>query len=208
MEGTLMTNWQVTIDSNVDDNVTDDNLVELAVLLADDGGAVSGAPGRVSVILTVDADSASSAIERALTIWHPALVARGFSMARVTVVGVRAATYAEVDVEMARPTIPELVGANEAGQILGVTRQRIHQLATNHPTFPTPVVRVAMGPLWTRASVEAWKASGAQRPVGRPARSRAIRSDPGPTIREWAQGHGLDVNAGIKSPSKPKARSK
>lgn len=66
-----------------------------------------------------------------------------------------------------QPTVPELVSAADAAEILHVSRQRIHQLATSNPQFPAPVARVASGPLWTANAIrhfaEVW-----ERRTGRP----------------------------------------
>lgn len=48
-----------------------------------------------------------------------------------------------------------LVGAQEIGQMLGVGRQRVFQLACR-ADFPAPVVRLAMGNVWRREDVEKW----------------------------------------------------
>ena len=48
-----------------------------------------------------------------------------------------------------------LVGAQEIGVILGVSRQRAHQLVSR-PDFPRPVVTLAMGKVWNREEVVAW----------------------------------------------------
>lgn len=50
--------------------------------------------------------------------------------------------------------VPEtLIGIAEIAQILGVSRQRAHQIADKR-TFPLPVQRLAMGPVWTRAQLD------------------------------------------------------
>jgi len=49
-----------------------------------------------------------------------------------------------------------LVGAQEIGRMLGVGRQRVHQL-TSRPDFPEPVVTLAMGSVWRREDVEKWQ---------------------------------------------------
>lgn len=51
--------------------------------------------------------------------------------------------------------IPELVGATEIADLLGVTRQRVQQLA-NDPGFPEPVARLKMGNVWVLEDVIAW----------------------------------------------------
>lgn len=51
-----------------------------------------------------------------------------------------------------------LVGAQEIGAMLGVSRQRVQQLAARGD-FPQPVVTLAMGKVWDRAEIEAWARS-------------------------------------------------
>jgi predicted DNA-binding transcriptional regulator AlpA len=54
-----------------------------------------------------------------------------------------------------------LVGPAEIGTMLGITRQRVHQLALEDDTFPEPEATLATGRVWTREAVEAWaKATG------------------------------------------------
>jgi predicted DNA-binding transcriptional regulator AlpA len=51
--------------------------------------------------------------------------------------------------------IPELVGATEIADLLGVTRQRVQQLA-NEAGFPAPVAILKMGKVWVLDDVRAW----------------------------------------------------
>ena len=53
--------------------------------------------------------------------------------------------------------IPECVGATEIADLLGVTRQRVQQLA-NEPGFPAPVLVLKMGKIWALEDVRAWAA--------------------------------------------------
>jgi predicted DNA-binding transcriptional regulator AlpA len=56
--------------------------------------------------------------------------------------------------------VHHLVGAQEIGRMLGVNRQRVHQLAA-HPDFPAPIVTLGVGRVWQRKDIEAWaKAKG------------------------------------------------
>lgn len=48
-----------------------------------------------------------------------------------------------------------LMGVSEIGDYLGVSRQRVTQLA-KLKGFPEPVVRLASGPVWESADVERW----------------------------------------------------
>lgn len=66
----------------------------------------------------------------------------------------------------AREVIPELLGLSEISELLGVTRQRVTQLA-KLPGFPLPVTRLAMGPVFSARAVRRFQAEW-QRKVGRP----------------------------------------
>lgn len=49
----------------------------------------------------------------------------------------------------------ELMGPAEIARLLGVSRQRVTQLAAE-PDFPTPTANLAMGKVWLSADVRAW----------------------------------------------------
>jgi hypothetical protein len=83
------------------------------------------------------------------------------------VVAVQVLTVDELERRASRPTMPQLIGSSEVGDILRVSRQRVHQLRDN-PGFPRPLVEVAMGPLWDERAVEKF-AREWQRKPGRPA---------------------------------------
>jgi predicted DNA-binding transcriptional regulator AlpA len=50
----------------------------------------------------------------------------------------------------------DLVGATDIARTLGVSRQRVYQLA-EQPGFPQPAARLARGALWSRVEIEAWR---------------------------------------------------
>lgn len=49
----------------------------------------------------------------------------------------------------------DLMGNAEVAALLGVSRQRVLQLAQS-PAFPKPVAELAAGKIWLRAEVEQW----------------------------------------------------
>ncbi len=53
------------------------------------------------------------------------------------------------------PSVPPLVAAKEIGDMLGVSRQRVTQLAAI-PTFPAPVAVLSVGRIWLREDIVAW----------------------------------------------------
>lgn len=54
------------------------------------------------------------------------------------------------------PIVDEpVMGLTEIAEFLGVTRQRVHQLA-QQPGFPAPIARLSMGQVWKSKDVEEW----------------------------------------------------
>lgn len=70
------------------------------------------------------------------------------------------------------PTVPEIVSAVEAADILGVSRQRVHQLHRENPHFPAPLYELRTGPLWTRQAIDRFASAWERRP-GRPAAAQS-----------------------------------
>jgi predicted DNA-binding transcriptional regulator AlpA len=68
----------------------------------------------------------------------------------------------------------ELEGAAEVARMLGVTRQRLHQMVQTTPDFPQALAALAAGRIWQRAPVEEW------------IRQHPNRSKPGPKPRGGA----------------------
>jgi predicted DNA-binding transcriptional regulator AlpA len=61
----------------------------------------------------------------------------------------------------------ELVSAIEVAEILGVSRQRVHQLAAD-PHFPQPVADLGIGKVWLKESVLTWMRLRPEKKGGRP----------------------------------------
>ena len=63
----------------------------------------------------------------------------------------------------------ELLGVHEIAEMLGVSRQRVNELARSSLGFPKPVARLAAGRIWLKEDVEKWAATWERR-SGRPRR--------------------------------------
>lgn len=160
--------FQVTVTGELDQPLSEAMVDAGMCVLEKYGAAIAlgtpDQPNRIEVTLSVEgADRPSSAIvqacdavEDALGIW-------------AHWIGGEAKTYEEADRALDEPTIPELVSGVEASEILGVSRQRVHQLAADHPQFPPPVARLASGSVWLRAAVESFAEKWERKP-GRPRR--------------------------------------
>ncbi|MGH4023288.1 MAG: hypothetical protein ACRDRV_01745 [Pseudonocardiaceae bacterium] len=58
------------------------------------------------------------------------------------IVDLRVTTPEQFEAETLRPDFPPLASAADAAEILGVSRQRVHQLAASNTLFPAPVATV------------------------------------------------------------------
>ena len=79
----------------------------------------------------------------------------------------RVVTEEQRDAEAEAPTMPALVSASGAAEILDITRQRVHQLYRENSRFPAPLVQLATGPVWDEKAIE-WFNSVWERKAGRP----------------------------------------
>ena len=50
----------------------------------------------------------------------------------------------------------DLVGVAEIAEMLGRTRQRVHQLIRENHDFPQPVAELSAGKIWLRQDIQAW----------------------------------------------------
>jgi predicted DNA-binding transcriptional regulator AlpA len=66
----------------------------------------------------------------------------------------------------------ELVSIPEIAKMLGVSRQRVHQLIQQYDDFPNPVAELAIGRVWDRATVTDWNKTH-PRVTGRPRKHSA-----------------------------------
>jgi hypothetical protein len=76
--------------------------------------------------------------------------------------------------ENARPTLPDLVSTPEAAEILGVTAQRLRELAAGNRDFPEAVYELKAGKLWLRDAIAAFAERWDRKP-GRPDHAAVIR---------------------------------
>lgn len=71
---------------------------------------------------------------------------------------------------LAHPPEMDLLSVGDAAQVLGVSATRVIQLLQKTPGFPAPVAKPRSGPIWTRASIEAFRTRRENHPLaaGRP----------------------------------------
>ena len=113
-----------------------------------EGPAGWGAGSTLGSVFEVEAETARKAIEIGLDAFERALVAASHPDAEIRHVEVAPEAY-----EPAR-----LLGATDVARLLGVSRQRLYQLA-ERPGFPPPATQLARGALWRREDIEAFAAT-------------------------------------------------
>lgn len=127
--------------------------------------SVSAGSSSWSARITVDDQTPRGACTQALAVVADARKKVG--LPDWPVVEVRVIREDVLAEELARPVYPDIIDATEAAEILDVTRQRVHQLLRDHSDFPRPLYHLRIGPLWLRASVEAFDRRWERKP-GRP----------------------------------------
>jgi hypothetical protein len=135
---------------------------------------VDGERGMVGGTLAVEADSAEAAVALASSTFRAA--AERAMGGEVAIVSVDAKTAEEADRELAEvPGHLDLVGTKEIAEMLGVTKQRVSDLARSD-RFPAPVVHLAVGRIWTRPSIGHFLDEWDRRP-GRPSKAANPEGD-------------------------------
>jgi predicted DNA-binding transcriptional regulator AlpA len=154
---------------------TDSRVTDLVDSLASLGGAVAAGPKMWSARVTVKNEFIEQAIADAGRI-----VVEAAGQCRLPawpIERVEAVEATRLDAELEVSNFPDLVGTTEVAEMLGVSRQRIHELR-KADRFPLPMIELAAGPIWLRSAVTAYEERWNRRP-GRPA-LRANERGPGP----------------------------
>jgi hypothetical protein len=178
-----MKEWSVGLEFTAQRGAVEpDTLFELIEALEDHhAGAASISPDgtRIGVDLWVEAPSLRGALATSERAVLRALASVGLAGMSITAADVK--PWAELEAELARPNYPELVGVAELAEILGVSKQRISELATT-AKFPRPLAELKGGPVWDRSSIgnflQTW-----QRKPGRPRKETAAASRPLTSLR-------------------------
>jgi hypothetical protein len=163
--------WSVHAEAVGDEAYDEDRLEDLLDNLSEHDGVVTGTPveprdgmARYGAGFSVQAADVVEAVARAREVFEGAAAASG--LPRWPLARVEARTERELELELARPSFPELLGVAELAERLAVSRQRAWTI-TGRPDFPDPVARLKATPVWTADSVRRFLASW-PRKAGRP----------------------------------------
>jgi predicted DNA-binding transcriptional regulator AlpA len=163
--------WSVFVKAQAEDPdgpvVTGERLEAFAERLSAHDGVVGGGADHYDAQLSLEGDDLAEVVRAALGVVDEARAAVG--LPGWPFAELEAKTEALLDAELSKPPFPEVVGATEAARMLGVSRQRLYQLA-ERDDFPPPMVQLAAGPVWLADSIRAFEGSWDRRP-GRRARA-------------------------------------
>ena len=137
--------WSVNIEfaTAIDEERAD----EFADDLAEHSPAITVTDDTTAFRLWVEAATAMDALTIAASLLIPSFTQ--------PVVDLHATKWNRFSDDLASSNMPALLGAAEVESMLGVTRQRLHQIRKTHD-FPAPLTHVAATPLWTRAGIQAF----------------------------------------------------
>ncbi len=149
---------------------TDDAADALMDLLADYDGVVASGTGQWDATVSLEEpDPVRAAAVAAVLV---ADLAERAGMPAWPLVRVESVREDVLEAENEQPTLPDLVSAPEAAEILGVSPQRLHELAATNSGFPRPAYELRAGKVWLRAAIEAFSQRWERKP-GRPPRAAA-----------------------------------
>jgi hypothetical protein len=140
-------------------------------LLAAHDGIVSAGGATWSATVSVQAEQARSAAAMGGALIESRAAEAG--LPGWPVVRLEALRQDVLDAENERPTLPALVSAPEAAEILRVSAQRVHELAAANPRFPEAAYELRTGKLWLRDAVVAFGRRWERKP-GRPRRMTTL----------------------------------
>lgn len=159
--------WRFELRIALRADLTDDRLDELMDVADDVGWTLSRDPLGVAIVAY---QATATPVDRLRQLWDAAAL----WVAEQGLSGFVAAGDVMDDevyeAEALRPDTPELLSATDVAELLGVSRQRVHQLHSEHADFPAPYARLSSGPIWTRPVVEAFDQAWTRKP-GRPAKA-------------------------------------
>jgi hypothetical protein len=178
-----MSEWVVRVDVDTRVPLDEEVLVALSKTAETRHGSVSNRADGPGYTVTVDVE-ADGPLAAANDVARFALAELGADL-RAQLVDLRVTTPERFEAEALRPDFPPLASAADAAEILGVSRQRVHQLAASNTRFPAPVARVGTGPLWTVPAIEHFADVWDRRP-GRPAARMATEPGELPKPRRGA----------------------
>jgi hypothetical protein len=88
---------------------------------------------------------------------------------QASIVSTAVKSWNQFEAELEESNTPQLAGVAELAEILGVSKQRVSELA-DAPGFPQPLARLRSGPVWDRRAIgnfqQTWRRTPGRPPAG------------------------------------------
>jgi hypothetical protein len=139
-----------------------DRVEDLVDMLSELHAAVTLAPRRITIAAAIQAETIESAFLEGLR--QSSLAISRAGLPDLTVVSARVCSEGEMEAELNSPNLPPLVGVAEIANQLGISRQRVSELSSQHRDFPGPVAKLAAGPVWLERAVRRFVENWARKP--------------------------------------------
>lgn len=143
-----------------------DDLFDLYEELAECAPVISFDGSTMSIRVAYRAGDPFTAARRAATITEKALANVEPAIAEWPVTHIEATEWTQFERDLEEPNVPAVVGVAELASLLGVSRQRVSELA-RAAHFPKPFVELASGPVWLEPNVKDFLVNWDRKP-GRP----------------------------------------
>jgi hypothetical protein len=166
-----MTDWTTTI--TFEGSPRREELSALEDKLDAWDGSASVAPHQHQFFVTLTVDGATWEATTAMSTKQILALVREFGVDDSAVLGVETLRRDEYDRRADEPTVPQLLSAPDVANVLNVSRQRVHQLATLNKRFPEPLLRLGSGPLWIADAIRRFDREWDRKP-GRPRRVAGV----------------------------------
>jgi len=140
------------------DKMSQDMVLHLLRQLKDASPAVDVEPGRLRLRYSVEASSASAAVDTALEIWEKAACNSPGELSEADLTVLEVASEEEAERRYESEAALELLGVAELAEVLQVSKPRARQVA-QRPDFPPPVAILAATTVWDGAKVRRFLSS-------------------------------------------------
>lgn len=154
---------------------------------AEDVVVGGSAQDRLAARIAVEGESPAHATQAAVDFFSRALAKASLPAAALDVI-IEVGRVEEVAL-LNLLDVPSLLGATDVARILGVSRQRVHQLLDDGD-LPTAVTDSARGMLWDRRSIVRWALASGRVPEGPPEAELSIAYEEAvsanPAVATWA----------------------
>lgn len=156
--------WSVLIETEAiagEQPVDFDRIEELLDILGPYSPSATYSANRYGCRFAVEQPTWLAAVDTAVMLWQEASQKADLPDWPVILFEVTASSALEASLE--EPNFPQLLGVGEVARLVGVSKQRVSELARGR-NWPRPVVTLSSGPVWLESTIRQFVAQWDRRP--------------------------------------------